>query len=267
MGLRVEYGRRQVIRFMAGGAVAFVFSAATSQIWAQTARRTAGKQRIIMIDPGHGGQDPGAIGVAGTREKFVALDTARAAARRLEATGRFRVLMTRDDDVYIPLQERVEKAQSAGADLFMSVHADANRNHRIRGASVYTLSEKASDEEAADLAARENNSDRVAGINLSEHEPIVNEILYDLARRETNNLSQHFAQALVSELGRDVTLMDNSHRSAGFVVLKAPDIPSALVELGCLSNAGEERELRQAKYQQKLAESLARSVSDYFERA
>lgn len=264
MNVRVEFGRRQVMRLLSGGAVALIFSTKSSQVWAETARRAVGKQRVIMLDPGHGGLDPGAIGVNGTREKFVALDTARAVARLLEGSGRYRVLMTRADDEYIPLQGRVEKAQTAGADLFMSIHADANRNHHIRGASVYTLSEKASDAEAAELATRENNSDRVAGIDMSKHEPIVNEILYDLARRETNNLSQHFAQALVSELGREVLLMDNTHRSAGFVVLKAPDIPSALVELGCLSNAYEERELKQAKYQQKLAESLARSVTDYF---
>lgn len=264
MKVRVKYGRRQVMRLMSGGAVALIFSSKSSQIRAETARRVAGKQRIVMLDPGHGGQDPGAIGIHGTREKFIALDTALAVAKLLEGTGQYRVLMTRHDDEYIPLQGRVEKAQTAGADLFMSIHADANRNHRIRGASVYTLSEKASDAEAADLATRENNSDRVAGIDLSKHEPVVNEILYDLARRETNNLSQHFAQALVSELGREVLLMDNTHRSAGFVVLKAPDIPSALVELGCLSNAYEERELNQVKYQQKLAHSLARSVTDYF---
>lgn len=264
MSLRVECGRRQVIRLLSGGAVSLILSANSSRVWAETVRRVAGKPNIVMLDPGHGGQDPGAIGVSGTREKLVALDTAHVVARLLESTGRYRVLMTRADDEYIPLQERVEKAQAAGADLFMSIHADANRNHHIRGASVYTLSEKASDTEAADLAARENNSDRVAGIDLSKHEPIVNEILYDLARRETNNLSQHFAQALVAELGRDVLLMDNTHRSAGFVVLKAPDIPSALVELGCLSNAYEERELKQSNYQQKLAASLARSVHDYF---
>jgi N-acetylmuramoyl-L-alanine amidase len=265
MSLRVLYGRRRVIRFLSGGAVSLLLSAKASQVWAEAQRRVAGKLRVVMIDPGHGGQDPGAIGVSGTREKFVALDTARAAAKRLEATGRYRVLMTRDSDEYIPLQGRVELAQKAGADLFMSVHADANRNRHIHGASVYTLSEKASDEEAAELAARENRSDKIAGVDLSNHEPIVSEILYDLARRQTNNMSQRFAQALVSELGRDVLLLDNTHRSAGFVVLKAPDIPSALVELGCLSNAAEERELRETKYQQRLAESLARSVNDYFQ--
>jgi N-acetylmuramoyl-L-alanine amidase len=265
MSFRVEFGRRQAIRLMWGSTLSLVLSAQASELWAQTQRRP-GKQHVVVLDPGHGGQDPGAIGVTGTREKFIALATAQAAAHRLEATGRYRVLMTRDTDEYIPLTERVEKAQKVGAELFMSVHADASRNHHIHGASVYTLSEKASDAEAAELATRENRADKVAGVDLSGHEPIVSEILYDLARRQTNNMSQRFAQALVSELGRHVTLMDNTHRSAGFVVLKAPDIPSALVELGCLSNAYEERELRDTKYQQKLADSLARSVNDYFER-
>jgi N-acetylmuramoyl-L-alanine amidase len=265
MSLRIEFGRRQVIRLLSGGAISLVLSAKASRVWAENQRRAAGKSRVVMLDPGHGGQDPGAIGVSGTYEKFIALATARAAARYLEGTGRFRVLMTRDSDEYVPLQQRVLLAQNAGAELFMSVHADANRNHRIRGASVYTLSEKASDEEAAELATRENHADTISGVDLSKHEPVVSEILYDLARRQTNNMSQRFAQALVSELGREVALMDNTHRSAGFVVLKAPDIPSALVELGCLSNPSEERELRQSGYQQKLAESLARAVSDYFE--
>ncbi|HEY7989748.1 MAG TPA: N-acetylmuramoyl-L-alanine amidase [Stellaceae bacterium] len=264
MNFRVMYGRRQMIRLMSGGVVSLAFSANAARVWAETQQRRAGKQRVVMLDPGHGGQDPGAIGISGTREKYVALDTARAAARRLEATGRYHVLMTRDDDQYIPLIDRVEMAQKAGADLFMSVHADANHNHHIHGASVYTLSEKASDAEAAELAARENRADKVAGVDLSHHEPIVSEILYDLARRQTNNMSQRFAQVLVAELGREVPLLDNTHRSAGFVVLKAPDIPSALVELGCLSNASEERQLRDGRYQQKLAESLVRSVNDYF---
>ncbi|HEX4042048.1 MAG TPA: N-acetylmuramoyl-L-alanine amidase [Xanthobacteraceae bacterium] len=267
MKIRMEYGRRQVIRLVSGGAVALLLSAKAGRVWAQSQHRIVGKRRVIMLDPGHGGVDPGAIGVNGTYEKFIALGTAREAARLLEGTGHFHVLMTRDSDQYIPLQQRVELAQSAGADLFMSVHADANRNHHIRGASVYTLSEKASDKEAAELAARENRSDFVAGVDLSKHEPVVSEILFDLARRQTNNMSQRFAQAIVSELGREVMLMDNTHRSAGFVVLKAPDIPSALVELGCLSNPLEEHELRRTNYQLKLAEGLARSVSDYFAHA
>jgi N-acetylmuramoyl-L-alanine amidase len=158
-------------------------------------------------------------------------------------------------------------AQNAGADLFMSIHADANPDHHVFGASVYTLSEKASDAEAAALAARENHYDRVAGIDLSQHEPIVNEILFDLARRQTNNMSQRLAQAVVHELSSEVALLDNTHRSAAFVVLKSPDIPSALVELGCLSNRNEERELRAASHRRKLALGLARSIDDYFARA
>jgi len=266
MGLRVEYRRRQLlIRLLSGGVVCFAFSTEANRVWAQARRRHVGRnRRIVMIDPGHGGQDPGAIGIAGTREKFVVLDTARAIARQLAALGRYRVLMTRDSDEYIALRDRVTMAQTGHADLFVSVHADANPNRHIHGASVYTLSEKASDRQAAELAARENDADRVAGIDLSKHEPIVNEILYDLTRRETNNLSLRFAQALVAELGRDVTLMDHTHRSAGFVVLKAPDIPSALVELGCLSNAREERELREDGYQAKLAARVAGSIDNYF---
>jgi N-acetylmuramoyl-L-alanine amidase len=266
MNMRVMYGRRQVIRFLSGGTLGLVLSASSSQLWARTMRRS-GRERVVMIDPGHGGIDPGCIGIHGTREKLVALATATAVARHLERTGQYRVMMTRRDDEYIPLMERVAMAQQVGADLFMSVHADANPNHSIHGASVYTLSEKASDAEAAALADRENHADdHVVGLHLANHEPLVNEVLYDLSRRQTNNQSQCFAQAVVSELGRHVELLDNTHRSAGFVVLKAPDIPSALVELGCLSNASEERELRQSRYQQKLAASLARSITDYFER-
>jgi N-acetylmuramoyl-L-alanine amidase len=264
MSFNVTFSRRQAVRLMFAGAGSAILSTKASLVWAQAQRQNARKPRVVMLDPGHGGIDPGAIGVSGTYEKGIALATAAEAARRLEAMGRYRVLMTRASDEFIPLQERVALAQSAGAELFMSVHADANRDHHIHGASVYTLSEQASDAEAADLATRENRSDRVAGIDLSGHEPIVSEILFDLARRQTNNMSQRFAQALVFELGRDVALLDNTHRSAGFAVLKAPDIPSALVELGCLSNAYEERELRQPSYQLRLAAGLARSVDDYF---
>ncbi len=130
---------------------------------------------------------------------------------------------------------------------------------------MFTLSEKASDREAAELAAHENRADLIAGIDLSRHEPAVSEILFDLARRQTNNLSIRLARQLVLELGREVRLLNNTHRSAGFVVLKAPDIPSALVELGCLSNKEEDRLLQQVAYQRKLATSLVRSINDYFD--
>jgi N-acetylmuramoyl-L-alanine amidase len=173
--------------------------------------------------------------------------------------------LTRADDEFVPLHERVERARAAKAELFLSIHADALPNQSLRGASVFTLSEQASDKEAAALAQRENKADLIAGIDLSRHAPEVSSILLDLARRQTNNLSIRLARRVVDELGRQVTMLQNSHRSAGFAVLKAPDIPSALVEIGCLSNRQEERELRQAAYQRRVATGLLRSVNDYFE--
>jgi len=219
---------------------------------------------LVMLDAGHGGIDPGAIGVVGTYEKNIALPTVLELARQLQATRRFRVQVTRRDDEFIPLAGRVARARAANADLFLSVHADALPSRSERGASVYTLSEKASDRQAALLAASENRADLVAGIKMS-HDPEVNGILFDLARRQTNNLSIRFAQDVVNELGRHVTMLTNSHRSAGFAVLKAPDIPSALVEIGCLSNRTEERDLRQPPYRTAVARALTRSIGEYFD--
>ncbi len=217
-----------------------------------------------MLDPGHGGIDPGCIGASGIFEKDIALATAQEFARELEATGRFRVKLTRSDDEYVPLSERVARARGAGADLMLSIHADALPDEHLRGASVFTLSEQASDRAAAALAARENRADFVAGVDLSRHAPEVSNILFDLARRETNNESIRLARDLVSELGRRVRLLNHSHRSAGFAVLKAPDIPSALVEIGCLSNHEEEALLQLPTYRRKLAAGLAKSVGDFF---
>jgi N-acetylmuramoyl-L-alanine amidase len=267
MNVKIEFGRRDTMRLLAGGAAALFLSSQATRAVARTLRGAARRPRVVMLDPGHGGMDPGAIGVTGIYEKFVVLDTAREAARLLEATGRYHVKMTRDADRFVELEERVILAQNADADLFLSVHADANPDHHIFGASVYTLSEKASDAEAAALAARENHYDRVPSFDLAQHEPVVNEILFDLARRQTNNLSQRLAQVVVKELGRQTALLDHTHRSAAFVVLKSPDIPSALVELGCLSNRHEELELRASGHRRKLAISLARSVDDYFAQA
>ena len=224
-------------------------------------------RRIVVLDPGHGGIDPGAIGITGAYEKEITLTTVELAAGLLEATRRYKVVLTRRDDEFIALEDRVARARAARGDLFLSVHADAIPDAGVRGASVFTLSEHASDAEAAALAQRENRADLIAGIDLSRHTPEVSSILLDLARRQTNNESIVLARKLVAELGRDVRLLNNSHRSAGFVVLKAPDIPSALVELGCLSNRDEEKLLRVATYQKKLATSILRSVNDYFDQA
>ncbi len=234
---------------------------------AETARVTVPlpKRPTIVIDAGHGGVDPGCIGHAGTYEKDIALATALELARQLEAGKRFKVQLSRTDDTYVPLLERVARARAHDADLFLSIHADALPEPAARGASVFTLSEKASDKEAAALADRENRSDLVAGINFGTKDPEVNEILFDLTRRQTNNLSIRLAQRLVNELGHHVKLLNHTHRSAAFVVLKAPDIPSALVEIGCLSNRTEEHALRETSYQHAVATALLRSVGDYFD--
>lgn len=259
-------GRRSLLRWvgrLAAGSALAQWSPTAFAVAPQL--KPAAQRRLIVLDPGHGGVDPGAVGVGGTYEKDIALSTAREAAHLLESTKRYTAHLTRSDDEFVPLEDRVARARAVHGDLFLSIHADAIPSSAVRGASVFTLSERASDAEAAALAARENKADLIAGIDLSRHAPEVSNILLDLARRQTNNLSIALARKLVAELGRDVRLLNNSHRSAGFAVLKAPDIPSALVELGCLSNREEERQLQLASYRRKLATGILRSVIDYFD--
>ncbi len=262
------FGRRAALKW-----VGRIAAASAAAVWwpgafAEAApAKSLSLRRTVVLDPGHGGIDPGAIGITGAYEKEITLSTAELAASLLEATRRYKVVLTRRDDEFIALEDRVARARAAHGDLFLSVHADAIPDSNVRGASVFTLSEHASDAEAAALAQRENRADLIAGIDLSRHTPEVSSILLDLARRQTNNESIVLARKLVAELGRDVRLLNNSHRSAGFVVLKAPDIPSALVELGCLSNKDEEKLLRLGTYQRKLATTILRSVNDYFDQA
>jgi N-acetylmuramoyl-L-alanine amidase len=257
--------RRDLLRLLGSAAATAGMMGVAPAACAEPKSKPNAKPYLVVLDPGHGGVDPGAIGRSGVYEKDVALATARELARQLEATRRYRVKLTRSTDEFVPLYGRVVRARAASGDLFLSIHADALPNASMRGASIYTLSEQASDKEAAALAARENKADLIAGIDLSRHEPAVSEILIDLARRQTNNLSIRLAHELVTELGHDVRLLTNSHRSAGFVVLKAPDIPSALVEMGCLSNKIEEKLLQRASYQRKVAGGLVRSINDYFD--
>jgi N-acetylmuramoyl-L-alanine amidase len=224
------------------------------------------EKRIIVIDPGHGGVDPGAIGSAiKILEKNVALRTGRALRNRLEATGRYRVIMTRSDDRIVRLRDRLQIARESGGELFISLHADSLvQAPHIRGASVYTLSERASNDEAARLARKENRADILAGIDLSNQEDIVTEILIDLAQRDANNRSIELAEALVQQLG-DTTRMARRRRAqAGFVVLKSPDMPSVLVELGYLSNATDEKALADDAHVAALAGAVARAIDVYF---
>ena len=218
---------------------------------------------LIVIDPGHGGIDPGAMGSSIT-EKQLTLAVAKALKKELEDTGKFRVLLTRGRDVYIPLRDRFGLAREKEADLFISLHADSHNNPLTRGASVYTLSEKASDSEAEALAAKENKSDIIAGVDLSKQSSVVSNILIDLAQRDTKNMSARFASLLVRELKDETMLLGNTHRYAGFAVLKAPDVPSVLIEMGYISSSKDEALLSSSSHQQKLARAVRQAVESYF---
>ncbi len=221
--------------------------------------------RTIVIDPGHGGVDPGAIGASGIYEKKITLAFSEDLRNRLQALGKYRVLTTRDRDIYIPLRKRYEVAHQNEADLFISIHADAHHTPDLRGFSVYTLSETASDKEAAALATKENKSDILAGYDLSEYDDQTSFILLDLAQRKTSEASWQFAQSLVKNVGSNVTLLRRPHRFAGFAVLKSPTVPSVLVELGYLSNRLEEKDLRTPAYRAGLADAIIRAIDIYFE--
>ena len=218
---------------------------------------------LIVIDPGHGGIDPGAVG-ATINEKQLTLAVAKALKKELEDTGKFRVLLTRTTDVYIPLRDRFGLAREKGADLFISLHADSHNNPLTRGASVYTLSEKASDAESEALAAKENKSDIIAGVDLSKQSNVVSNILIDLAQRDTKNMSTRFASLLVRELKEQTMLLGNTHRYAGFAVLKAPDVPSVLVEMGYISSSKDEALLSSSSHQKRLARAVRQAVENYF---
>ncbi|MEO0036047.1 MAG: hypothetical protein RLZZ501_2070, partial [Pseudomonadota bacterium] len=219
---------------------------------------------VIVIDPGHGGIDPGAIGVSGIYEKHITLAMARELKAALERGGRYQVYLTRDRDVFIRLRDRVAIARQYGADLFISLHADAVQNPSIRGLSIYTLSQNASDAESQALAEKENKADLIAGVDLSHESADVAGILIDLAQRETMNRSAAFAAEAVDEVGQEFSLLDNTHRFAGFAVLKAPDVPAVLVEMGYLSNENEEKQLRQPAYRTRLAKAMAHAIDRFF---
>jgi N-acetylmuramoyl-L-alanine amidase len=218
---------------------------------------------MIVIDAGHGGQDPGALGKHDTREKNVTLAMARAVKSGLLATGRYRVLLTREDDTYIPLQGRVDIARRAKADIFISLHADSNPKGDARGLSVYTLSETASDAEAQALADRENKADIIAGLDLDTADADVASILIDLTQRETMNKSALLADTVVKNLNPKIQRLESTHRFAGFRVLKAPDVPSLLIEMGFISNGNDEQLLTSADYRELFVASLIKALDAY----
>lgn len=224
------------------------------------------RKPVIIIDPGHGGVDPGAVGRRGTAEKTVVLAFAKVLKKQLLKSGKYKVYMTRDNDRFIKLRDRVKYARKHNGDLFIAVHADSigRRKSHVRGATVYTLSSKASDKEAAALATRENKADLIAGVDLASQNGDVTGILIDLAQRATNKFSSTFAKVVVKHLGRSTRLTRVPHRQAGFRVLKAPDIPSILLELGYISNRHDETLLRSEKWRRKVTSALASAVDTYF---
>ncbi len=226
-----------------------------------------GRLPLVVIDAGHGGHDPGTISKQnGAREKDVTLAIARSIRDDLVRSGRVRVALTRDTDSFLVLQDRYGVARKMKADLFISIHADSAENAEARGGSVYTLSEVASDREAQRLAARENKSDIINGVNLGGADAEVSSILIDLTQRETMNVSANFAKLLMREAKPNLVMRNNAHKFASFIVLKAPDTPSVLFETGYLSNADDAVFLSSAAGRQKVARSVASAVQAHFAR-
>ena len=225
---------------------------------------TTGKpaRPVIVIDAGHGGKDPGAVDKAGRKEKAIVLTFARALRAALKRRG-YKVVMTRDDDTYLRLRERVEVARRHHASLFISIHADKFCKRGVRGLGIYTLSEKASDAEAAALAKMENAADLIGAYSLDEEDEELRGILVDLAQRETNANSHILASALVRALKRVTRLRRNPVRSAAFRVLKAPEIPSLLIELGYMTNPADVRNMRSRAWRRKVSDAMARTIDRF----
>ena len=222
------------------------------------------KKHVIVIDPGHGGNDPGAMAQSGTKEKDLVLAFAQALRQTLQVSGRYEVLLTRDGDKYVRLDDRVKYARVHGAELLIAIHADVLDDHTVRGTTVYTVSDKASDFEAEALAQKENSVDNIAGMNLSKQKPNVASALMSLAAKESKSEALRFAQKTVQAIEPVTELPNNPLRSAAFVVLKAPDIPSVLVELGYLSNTLDESLLASAKWRSEMADAMAKAVDSHF---
>lgn len=219
----------------------------------------------ITLDPGHGGEDPGAVGKGGTYEKNVTLEVARRLKRRIDAEPNMRAVLTRDADFFVPLNVRVQKARRVQSDLFLSIHADAWIKPNARGSSVFVLSERgASSTQARLLAQRENQADLIGGVNIRSRDPFLARTLLDLSQTATINDSLKLGKYLLGEIGAVNTLHKNHVEQASFAVLKAPDIPSALIETAFISNPEEERRLNDDAYQEKLAEAIVRGIRQYF---
>ncbi len=267
--------RHQAQRESAGERTAGTPEAPTTRQDAESVEATAAAGRkgrnaparmiTIAIDPGHGGEDPGALGPAGTQEKDVTLAIARKLKERIDREPNMRAVLTRDGDYFMPLHARVQKARRVNADLFVSVHADAFTKPHARGSSVFALSERGATSVAARmLAKRENDADLIGGVNLAVKDPYLKQTLLDLSQTATINDSLKLGQAVLSELGDINTLHKAQVEQAGFAVLRAPDIPSILVETAFISNPEEEAKLRNPAYQNKMADAIFQGIKRYF---
>jgi N-acetylmuramoyl-L-alanine amidase len=224
----------------------------------------ASDKKTIVIDPGHGGIDPGASSVSKIREKDVVLAYGLALKDMLEATGHYAVVMTRGDDTFVQLEHRVKIARDHKADLFIAIHADTVEGEEARGTTVYTVSDKASDAEAEALAHKENRADIIAGIDLGTANKQVADILINLAQRESKNQAMYFSKKAVVELKQVTAMTGKPIRSAAFVVLKAPDVPSVLIELGYLSSKHDEKLLNSPQWREQMAKAMTNAVEAYF---
>jgi N-acetylmuramoyl-L-alanine amidase len=257
-------GQRLVIELSDPGAAR---SGAVAAHAPPAAERVAPPSRdlLIAVDAGHGGVDPGATGHNGTHEKDVTLAIARSLAQRINAEPGMRAMLTRSSDTFVPLRERVERAREAQADLFVSVHADAIADRSVAGSSVYVLSARGASSEAAKrLAERENAADLVGGVSLDDKDPVIASVLLDLSQSAAMSASMVAAEKVLGELNEIGEVRKGRVQQAGFVVLKAPDIPSLLVETAYITNPGEERRLRDARYQGRVADAILAGVRGYF---
>lgn len=229
-------------------------------------KKPAPQKPIIVIDAGHGGKDPGTIGdYARTKEKNITLSYARELAKHLVLTGNYKVYLTRDGDIFIPLKERVQIARKRKADLFISIHANAADDHSTKGFSIYTLSEKSSDKQAELLAQKENRADIISGINFNGASADILKTLIDLSQRSSMNSSASFANTAIRSLQKNnVEILHNTHRFAGFMVLTAPDMTSVLMEIGYLSNKHEESQLNSFIYKRNMVKGLVDAINQYF---
>jgi len=256
-----QYGHRLVVDLFDAG------EPGMSQVVRKSIEQARSRDVVVAIDAGHGGEDPGARGPKGVQEKDVVLAIARKLANLVEKEPGMQPALIRDGDYYIPLRARIDKAHDARADLFVSIHADAFRDRRVQGSSVFTLSERGASSEAARwLADSENASDLIGGVTLDDKGDVLASVLLDLSQTATLEASSNLAQEMLSELRQAGKVHKRNVQSAGFVVLKSPDIPSVLVETAFISNPEEERKLNDPRHQQRFAEGLMKGIRDYFNR-